>query len=225
MDQQLEQIRRAYDSTVEQYRSGIDWLAQVPETFKSSDEFQALMREPCNSGALENREYLQPQPGMRFLDVGCCANLANHRLDQWPCTYFGVDISPGLIEAMQGFAASHQISIGGLQVAEVADLPFDADSFEIANVVGVLQYCTLDYTERSLIELHRVLKPDARMVVDVANLTHPLVETMFQLEENLGRPNVPKPRAAFERLLTPLFAVDRVDDSHVMLKYFVRAIE
>ena len=137
----------------------------------------------------------------------------------------GVDISPALIEAMQGFAASHQIAIGGLHVAEVADLPFDADSFDIAGVIGVLEYWTLDYTARSLIELHRVLKPGARMVVDVANLAHPLVETMFQLEDYLGRPNVPKPRAAFERLLTPLFAVDRVDDSHVMLKYFVRAIE
>ena len=223
--QQLEQVRQAYDLTVEQYRSGTDWLAQVPEAFKNSPEFQALMQEPCNSGAPENRQYLDPQPGMRFLDVGCCANLANHRLDQWPSTYYGVDISPALIETMQGFVANHQIYIGGLHVAEVADLPFDADFFDIADVIGVLEYCTLDYTEWALAELNRVLKPDARMVMDIPNLAHPLVETMFQLEDYLGRPNVPKPQAAFERLLTPLFAVDHVDDSHVMLKYFVRAIK
>jgi SAM-dependent methyltransferase len=223
--QQLEQIRRAYDLTVEQHRSGADWLAQVPEAFKNSAELQALMQEPCNSDAPENRQYLDPQSGMRFLDVGCCANLANHRLDQWPSTYYGVDISAALIEAMQGFAANHQIPIGGLHVAEVADLPFETDFFDIADVIGVLEYCTLDYTERALVELSRVLKPGARMVVDIPNLAHPLVETMFQLEDYLGRPNVPKPQAAFERLLTPLFAVDHVDDSHVMLKYFVRAIK
>ena len=130
-----------------------------------------------------------------------------------------------MIEATQGFATDHQIVVGGLHVAEVVDLPFDAQSFDIAEVIGVLEYCTLDYTERSLFELHRVLKAGARMVVDIANLAHPLVETMFQLENHLGRPNVPKPRAAFERLLTPLFTVDRVDDSRVMLKYFVRASE
>jgi SAM-dependent methyltransferase len=225
MEQQLEQVRQAYDLTVDQYRSGTDWLAQVPEAFKNSPEFQALMQEPCNSSAPENRQYLDPQPGMRFLDVGCCANLANHRLDQWPSTYYGVDISPALIEAMQGFVANHQISIGGLHVAEVADLPFETDFFDIADVIGVLEYCTLDHTERALAELNRVLKPGAKMVVDIPNLAHPLVETMFQLEDYLGRPNVPKPQAAFERLLTPLFAIDRVDDSHVMLKYFVRAIK
>ena len=224
MTQQLERVRRAYDLTVEQYRGGTDWLAQVPEAFRDSSEFQALMQEPCNSGAPENRQYLDPQLGMRFLDVGCCANLANHRLDQWPSTYYGVDISPALIEAMQGFAANHQIPTGGLHVAEVAGLPFDTDFFDIADVIGVLEYCTLDYTGRALAELNRVLKPGARMVVDTPNLAHPLVETMFQLEDFLGRPNVPKPQAAFERLLTPLFAVDHVDDSHVMLKYFVRAI-
>jgi SAM-dependent methyltransferase len=224
IERQLEQVRRAYDLTVEQYHSGTDWLAQVPEGFKNSPEFLALMQEPCNSGAAENRQYLTPQPGMRFLDAGCCANLANHRLDQWPSTYYGVDISPALIEAMQGFAASHQISTGALHVAEVTDLPFDADFFDIADVIGVLEYCTLDYTERALVELNRVLKPGARMVVDIPNLAHPLVETMFQLENYLGRPNVPKPQAAFERLLTPLFAIDHADNSHVMLKYFVRAI-
>jgi hypothetical protein len=83
----------------------------------------------------------------------------------------------------------------------------------------------LDYTRRALAELNRVLKPGAKMVVDIPNLAHPLVETMFQLEEHLGRPNVPKPQAAFEQLLTPLFAIDHTNDSHVMLKYFVRAIE
>jgi SAM-dependent methyltransferase len=225
MEQQLEQVRQAYDLTVEQHSSGTDWLAQVPEAFKNSSELQALMQEPCNSGVPENRQYLDPQPGMHFLDVGCCANLANHRLGQWPSTYYGVDISPALVEAMQGFAVSHQILIGGLHVAEIGDLPFEADFFDIADVIGVLEYCTLDYTERALIELNRVLKSSARMVVDIPNLAHPLAETMFQLEDFLGRPNVPKPQAAFEQLLTPLFAIDHTDESHVMLKYFVRAIK
>ena len=34
MERQLEQIRQAYDLTVEQYRRGTDELAQVPEAFK-----------------------------------------------------------------------------------------------------------------------------------------------------------------------------------------------
>ena len=228
MDQQLDRIRRAYDLTVEQYRKGIDPLIEVPEEFKNSPKFKALIEDAdlyCGSGAPENRAYLDPKPGMRFLDAGCSANLANHLLGLWPSIYYGVDVSPALIEALRGFVAHHQIPIGGLYVADIADLPFDDSFFDIADVIGVLEYCTLEYVKDALFELNRVLRPEGRMVVDIPNLEHPLVQTMFQLEQYLGRPNFPHPRRAFEETLTPLFAIERTDDSHVMLKYLVRAIK
>lgn len=227
MDQQLHRVSKAYDLTVDQYRSGIDPLAQVPETFKNSSEFKMLTdrSQSCSSGAPENRAYLDPKPGMRFLDVGCCANLHNHRLDQWPATYYGVDISLALIEAMERFVAHRQISIGGLHVAEITNLPFDDNFFDIADVIGVLEYCTLEYIQSALLELNRVLRSRAKVVLDIPNLEHPLVQTMFQLEQYLGRPNVPHPRDAFEEILKPLFSIERADDSHVMLKYFVRALK
>lgn len=227
MDQPLDRIRQAYDLTVEQYRGGIDPLAEVSEAFRNSYEFKALMdrNQSCSSGAPENRAYLDPKPGMHFLDVGCCANLHNHRLDQWPATYYGVDISPALIEAMERFVARRQISIGGLHVAEITELPFDDDFFDIADVIGVLEYCTLEYIQSALFELNRVLKPGAKVVLDIPNLEHPLVQTMFQLEQYLGRPNIPHPRDPFEEILKPLFSIERADGSNVMLKYFVRAIK
>jgi hypothetical protein len=60
------------------------------------------------------------------------------------------------------------------------------------------------------------------MVFDIPNLTHPYVETMFRLEECLGRPNIPKDREQFEDVVQPLFKIERIDDSQVMVKYFVR---
>jgi SAM-dependent methyltransferase len=225
---QLKRIRLAYDLTVEQYRHDIDPLASVPEAFKNSSEFKTFVaesKERCNSNASENKAYLDPQSGMRFLNAGCCANLANYRFDQWPSLYYGVDISRALIEAMQEFVKRHQLFIGGLYVAELADLPFDDDFFDIADVIGVLEYCTLEYIEQALLELNRVLKAEAKMVVDIPNLVHPHAETMFQLEQYLNRPNIPTERAAFEERLKPLFSIDQIDDTHVMLKYFVRAIK
>jgi len=225
MDEQLARIREAYDLTLVQYRQGIDPLAHVPEAFKNSPEFRAFMEgasQACSSDAPENKAYLNPQPGMRFLDGGCCANLANYRLDRWPSMYYGVDISPALVEAMRGFAAQHQLSIGGLHVAEIADLPFDNGFFDMAAVIGVLEYCTIEYIERVLQELRRVLKPQARVVLDIPNLDHPQIEIMLELEQYLGRPTTVYSRRAFEKVLKPLFAVERVDDSQVMLKYFCR---
>jgi len=59
------------------------------------------------------------------------------------------------------------------------------------------------------------------MVLDLPNLGHPHVETMFQLEEYLERPNIPKSREQFELSLRPLFSIVKTNEKHVMLKYFV----
>ncbi len=158
---------------------------------------------------------------MNFLDVGCCANLANYRFDKWPSVYYGVDISPALIDAMKGFVAHHGISVGSLNVAEVVALPFDDDFFDIAAVIGVLEYADFAYCESALRELNRVLKNGSRMVVDILNMEHAHVQIMFKLEEYLGRPNIAKSRTEYEAILAPLFETVEVDDSRVMLKYFV----
>ena len=103
MDEQLIKIRQAYNRTVAEYNAGVDPREAIPKEFRNSDEYKSFMAEvgtSCGSGSPGIREWLRPRTGMRFLDGGCCANLANYRLDRWPCTYYGVDISPALMEAM-----------------------------------------------------------------------------------------------------------------------------
>ena len=215
-------IRKAYDRTVEQYMKGVDPLDSVPDDIANLPGYVEITNNnDLSSGAPDIKDYLQPEKGMRYLDAGCCANLVIHRLDQWPSLYYGVDISPALISAMKVFADKHGISIGALHVTDVANLPFDDAFFDIASLIGVLEYCTIEYTESALVELRRVLRSHARMVLDIPNLQHPHVQTMFKMEEYLGRPNIPKSRKAFERLLNRFFVTDRVEDSRVMLKYFV----
>jgi len=227
MDSQLCMIRDAYDLTVRQYHANIDPLASVPEDFVRSEPFQAFQKTMAacgaSSGAPENQRFLAPSVGMKFLDAGCCANLASYRLDRWPSLYYGVDISPALIEAMRGFAAQENIHIGALEVAELVELPFDDSFFDIAAVVGVLEYADLEYCHRALRELRRVLKHRGRLVVDIPNMAHKHVDVMLQLEAYLGRPIVVKSRHDFEALLPSLFRTVAVDESQVMLKYFVEA--
>jgi SAM-dependent methyltransferase len=228
MDLGLRRIRKAYDLTVWQHDRGIDPLDHVPDEFKTSARFRAFLEDTsrsCNCGAPENREFLDPQQGMSFLDVGSAASLANYRLYRWPSTYYGVDISSALVAAMRRFTNRHNITIGGLFVAECSSLPFPDGFFHIAAVVGVLEYCTPDYIRCALPELHRVLKPGAKIVLDIPNLDHSDVDLMFRLEEYLGRPETRHSRMAFEEVLTPLFSIERVDESHVMLKYFGRTVK
>ncbi|MFC1900004.1 class I SAM-dependent methyltransferase [Chloroflexota bacterium] len=224
MDEWLDRVRKAYDLTVEQFRNGIDPLASIPDEIKDSPFFKSIgeQKEYLNSASTDIREYLSPAPGMRFLDAGCSANLVNYRLDKWQSTYFGIDISPALIEAMRKFAEREQISIGGLEVADISELPFYDNFFSIASLIGVLEYCPIEYIETAIGELNRVLKPGAKAVIDIPNPDHPHVTYMQRLEEYLSRPIYIHPRAEFEEILTPLFSTERIDDSRVMIKYFVR---
>jgi SAM-dependent methyltransferase len=223
MSGELDKIRKAYDLTAEQYKKGIDTYAAVPEHIQNMPGYRDIINNPSlGSGALDIREYLKPKTGMRFLDAGCCANLVNYRLDKWPCIYYGIDISPMLIDAMKSFVEKNRISSGGLYNTDLANMPFDDGFFDIASVIGILEYCTLEYTERALHELQRVLKPTARIALDIPNLAHPYIETMLKLEEHLGRPNIPKARPVFERILALVFVSDRVDDSGMMIRYFGR---
>ncbi len=223
---QLDRIRRAYDLTVRQYREGSDPLAGLPEEFRNSSAFKALLQETgpavTGSNAPEIREFLSPQSGMKFLDAGCCADLANYRLDKWPSLYYGIDISPELIGAMKRFAASERIAVGGLEIAEIAALPFADDFFDIALAAGVFEYVDLAYIETALEEMNRVLKADAKVVVDIPNKAHPHAGAMFKLEEYLSRPIVPHSRSEFEKILARYFNIERTDERSVMLKYFAK---
>jgi SAM-dependent methyltransferase len=162
---------------------------------------------------------------MRFLDVGSAASLVNYHLYRWESCYFGVDISLQLVKSMNRFVRSSNIVIGGLAAGELAALPFANDSFDIAAVIGVLEYCTPQYVSEALSELHRTLRPGSRTVLDIPNEDSPLVDTMFHLEDSLGRRAIRHSRIDFERCLEPRFCVERCDEEHVMLQYFCRVVK
>jgi len=227
MDKHLRQVREAYDLMVEQYRKGIDPLLNIPQELKETAFFKSFSsgESSVNSAAADIRDYLKPVPGMKFLDAGCSANLVNYRLDHWPSTYYGIDISPALIEAMKMFTSLNKITIGGLQVAELSRIPFKDNFFDIAAVIGVLEYCSLSYIRESLRELNRVLKTDGCAVLDIPNRAHPFARDMSRLEKFLGRPNYLHFRNKFEVALSGYFHIDTVDDTRIMLKYFVRALK
>ena len=223
---QLKRIQKAYDRTVTDHRNGIDPWAGIPREFIESAEFQAFEKDadPALTGsqAPDIKEFLNPQPGSLLLDAGCCANLASYRFDIWPSLYFGIDVSPALLAAMSAFADKNKLSIGGLTAAQITDIPFPDDFFDIAMLIGVLEYVDLEYAQRSIKELHRVLKPGAKLVLDIPNLDHPLVNVMFALEDYLGRPHIIKSHESVEKALFAYFEIIKVASTHSMRKYFLK---
>lgn len=225
---QLQRIQRAYDDALKDHRQGNNPWEGIPDEFLKSSEFKAFKKDAhpklTGSAARDIRKFLAPRPGMRLLDAGCCADLAAYRLDRWGSTYYGVDISPRIIQEMKSFAEKGDIPVGGLEVAEITTLPFPDAFFDISLCIGVIEYVDLEYTAGSVQEFHRVLKKGARLVIDIPNLAHPLVNVMFTLENYLGRPHIIKNHEEFEETLTPYFKINNINDRYSMRKYFLTRI-
>jgi SAM-dependent methyltransferase len=226
---QLRLIRAAYERTADDFLKGIRDEDRLPLAFKRTRRYQRFRRvlrsEACGGDDPEIKRFLDPRPGMKFLDIGSGANLITRKLHEWPSEYYGVDISPKLIRVSKEFARRRGLATGGLRVADAADLPFPSRFFDIASAIGVLEYYDLVYIRRALREVHRVLKPQARFVVDMPNLAHPDIQTMIEYEGYLGRPRHSLPtRAEFEVELRKHFVVEGRNDSRIMTGYFVRRL-
>ncbi len=223
MRSQLKRIKQSYNRDVKKHRRGVDPWEVLPRELRNSPEireFRSRMRN-YGSGAYENREFLQPREGQRFLDIGSAANLVVHELHQWPCLYYGVDISPRMVEAMQQFVETNEIEIGGLWVAEAADLPFQDSFFHRAEALGVFEYAHLRYIRRALKEIDRVVKNGARLIVDIPDVEHEQFPLLARIEAHRDRPVIPTSQEEFEAALKQHFTIEDRLRRYVMLKYFL----
>ncbi len=224
MDEALDRLARAYDRTLELHRRGRSPLDELPRELVEDPAVVELLElgRRVNSGDPALREYLDH--GGRLLDVGCCANLANYRLDRWSTLYHGVDIAGELLAAMAAFVRRKGLEIGGLIRAEAARLAFTEASFNAVAVIGVCGYLTADYTVRCLAELERVTAPGGRLAVDLPDPTHRLHPALVRLGRALGRPPLPVECDWFEEQLLKSFDIQRRDEG-LIIRWLLRKRE
>jgi SAM-dependent methyltransferase len=205
---------------------GVDLYKQLPASITGHPAYAFLATGgDCSSGNPAIRKFLAPVSGDRFLDLGCCVNIINHRLHEWPSAYYGVDVSPENIGLLKRHVAAKGIAVGGLHAGRIDRLSFTDGYFRIAACVGVLEYYPLEYAEAALREARRVLAPGGRFYVDIPNIGHPGFPAMQRIEEHMGRPIMLKIMGfEFEKHLDGLFAAEVVDLSRVMAGYFLRAV-
>lgn len=142
--QSEEQVRRAYDSTADDYA----------DAFRSTEPEQPLELAMVAHFArsLARRR--------RVLDAGCGAGRFLPILAGLRCEVEGLDLSPEMIRNARSAHPSFVTQVGTL-----ADLPFDSASFD-----GYFSwYSTIHSADedlrRLLREAHRVLRPDGSILV------------------------------------------------------------
>lgn len=220
----ISRLRKAYDKVVIDYQNGVDFKDNLPGEILSHPDYKKFITRDNfknNSANPAIKLFLHPTENDKYLDAGCSANLVNYRLFEWPCSYFGVDISPELIRAMQNFVNRKMINVGGLAVADITNLPYDDSFFDLATVIGVFEYFPIDYIEPGLKELYRVMKSGSRLVIDIPDPGHYLYEIMCGVENALNRPVFKTDPGQFRRLIEKNFRIKSVEIGEIMIKYFI----
>lgn len=228
MDKQLELVAKAYDRSIDLGRKGIN--SEYPEYITNDPDYPLFLKATTegldsDSGSKEVRDYLSPTVNMNFVDLGCCLNLMFRGYDEWPSTYSGVDISCETIKLLNEFVAKQNLTIGSLFCGSIHETPFEDGSFDIGACIGVLEYFDRNFLEKALIEAHRIMKHDARFVLDIPNNENPMRRIMSLIEEYRGCPNrFDISPQEFDSILQNYFEVDKTVkiDTVAMIQYFLR---
>lgn len=102
--------------------------------------------------------------GERILDVG--VGTGHMAFDMAKATIghneiVGIDISDDMLSACRERCAD--LSNVSFEIADLYDLPFNEESFDVVLSVQVFEY--LEDVQKALLELHRVLKPGGRLIL------------------------------------------------------------
>ena len=228
MENQLELVARSYDKGIDFGRRGIDLYKGLPEQITDDPDYpvyqKVLMEGASNSGNQNIMNYLSPTINMKFIDLGCCLNLMFRGYDGWPSTYYGVDISSKTIQLLNEFISKNHLSVGSFYNGSIHDTPFENSYFDIGACIGVLEYFEKDFIEKAIVEAHRIIKPEGKLVLDIPSITSPSCRIMMLIEEHLGRPErFDMSAKEFEDMLQNYFKIERMekDDSWAMFQYYV----
>jgi demethylmenaquinone methyltransferase/2-methoxy-6-polyprenyl-1,4-benzoquinol methylase len=115
------------------------------------------------------RECLKGEPD-KILDL-CCGTgdlaLRMARQANWDCEITGVDFSPTMLELARQKLKKQGGREVGFIFGDVADLPFETDSFDTAGISFAFRNLTFENpdTPKFLAEIYRVVRPGGKFVI------------------------------------------------------------
>lgn len=143
MDEKVKIVSKSFDKTIEISQEGINQYETLPACIVNTMQFVKYkdnQRSSTNdSGNPYIKEFINPQRGLKFLDNGCCLNLMKRGYQDWLSVYYGLDISPKILDVLEQYISLNNISIGKIVYADMANIPFENQYFDIADCIGSLE--------------------------------------------------------------------------------------
>lgn len=218
-------VARSFDRTIEMGNEGYNQYCNLPEFITNNEYFSRYLEKEygheADSGSSEIVRFFRPHFHTNFLDLGCCLNLIDKGYADWKSTYYGVDISPCVIEKLHCYLNTTNFQIGGLFCCNMFDLPFKELTFDFCACIGSLEYYPSCYAQLLIREVARVLKDQGKFVVDIPNIKAPEYELSKRIEQFLGRPDLfDMSQESFESIILNYFTIVKTIHSG-MIKYFL----
>ncbi|WP_017660922.1 class I SAM-dependent methyltransferase [Baaleninema simplex] len=174
------------------------------------DEVEAmpLFREWA-TGKLQQRiaspfwEIVKPKKNQRCLDLGCGVSFLIYPWTSWQALFYGRDISSVACAALKSRAPQlnsklfKSVTKGGAHHLD----DYEDDFFDLVISTGVSCYYPLDYWERVINSVRRVLKPGGQFIFDAIDPDSELAEDWAILETYLGAEVFLEPLTEWEKLV------------------------
>lgn len=152
---------------------------QVQTLFDESDYWQGrIYREPDHHFAqkIARRkvyafEMIRRLPNLQLgsaLDIGCGPGLYVEELITMGFDVYGMDNSPQMLKKCKEFLEkNNRATSAHLSLADIEELPFENEKFDLVLCIGVLDYLLTD--EIALAEILRIMKPGGYFLLSISN--------------------------------------------------------
>ena len=123
-------------------------------------------------------EWLDPKEGERILDVACGGGEWILKIAEKGCEVHGIDLSEAAIEHAKRLAEREKIACE-FKVESAEDLPYPDGYFDKTVCSSSLEHFKDDI--KALKEMHRVLKPNGRIVLTTDSFTYPINDELKEM--------------------------------------------
>jgi len=147
------------------------------------------------------RDYIDKDDDV--LDYGCGPGAFLFLTSQYSKSIIGIDITKGFVEECKDTISKYKIDNAQAIQIEPSNTGFENNQFDKIIMVDVIHH--IEDIEKELFEIHRILKPNGKLIVFEPNKLNPLMFFWHLFDKNeRGLLRVGSPKK-YKRILNPLF--------------------
>lgn len=128
-------------------------------------------------------EYLDLKEGERILDVACGSGELSLKIAEKGYEVYGIDLSEDAINMAKCFSERERIACK-FEVGSVEDMPYSDGYFDKIVCSSSLEHFKDDI--KALKEMHRVLKPNGRVVLTSDSFTYPISDELKEIHRKIA---------------------------------------